>query len=37
MATPPADIVVDGASISYRRAFRRRRVLSRISHDRAGW
>ena len=31
MATPPADIVVDGASISYRRAFRRRRVLSRIS------
>ena len=31
MATPPADIVVDRASISYRRAFRRRRVLSRIS------
>ena len=31
MATPPADIVVDRASISYRRAFRRHGVLSRIS------
>lgn len=31
MATPPADILVDRASISYRGAFRRRRVLSRIS------
>lgn len=31
MAIPTADIVVDRASISYRRAFRRRSVLSRIS------
>ena len=31
MAMPPADIVVHQASISYRRAFRRRRVLSQIS------
>ena len=31
MALPPADILVDRASISYRTAFRRRRVLSQIS------
>ena len=31
MATPPTDIVVDRASISYRRAFRRHGVLSQIS------
>ena len=31
MATPPADIFVERASISYRKAFRRHDVLSRIS------
>lgn len=31
MPMPPADIVVDCASMSYRRLFRRRRVLSEIS------